>query len=119
MSYLVEFGKEPLRCIRANLEKTRLSDQAVVMPVEVTYAIRRLESQGVSFDIIYADPPYRQGWEEKILILLGESGIVHPGTLVIIESALETEPDYIDEERYEFVKRKEYKTNQHIFLRVR
>ena len=56
-AYLVEFGKEPLRCIKANLAKTHLEDQAVVLPVEVTYAVSKLEKQGTTFDIIYADPP--------------------------------------------------------------
>ena len=41
-AYLVEFGKEPLRCIKANLAKTHLEDQAVVLPVEVTYAVSKL-----------------------------------------------------------------------------
>ena len=31
----VEFGKEALACIRANLNKTRLVDQAMILPVEV------------------------------------------------------------------------------------
>jgi RNA methyltransferase, RsmD family len=118
-AYFVEFGKEPLRCIRANLTKTKLNDQAVVLPVEVTYGISKLERMGQVFDIVYADPPYRKGLEPKILQLLTDSRIVRPGTMVILESALETSPDYIDKERYEIMKIKEYKTNQHIFLKVR
>ena len=102
-AYLVEFGKEPLRCIKANLAKTHLEDQAVVLPVEVTYAVSKLEKQGTTFDIIYADPPYRSGFEEKL----------------IFESALETPIDFIDEDVYEIEKVKEYKTNKHIFLRVK
>lgn len=118
-AWLVEFGKEPLRCIRENLAKTRLADQAVVMPVEVTYAISKLEQSGNIFDIVYADPPYKKDFEPKILRLLADSRIVAPGTMVILESSLDTEPDYIDKERYDIIKIKEYKTNQHVFLRVR
>lgn len=118
-AYFVEFGREPLRCIRANLAKTKLQDQAVVLPVEVTYGISKLGQMGQVFDIIYADPPYQKEFEPKILQLLADSRIVRPGTMVIIESSLETSPDYIDEERYEIIKIKEYKTNQHVFLRVR
>jgi 16S rRNA (guanine(966)-N(2))-methyltransferase RsmD len=118
-AYFVDFGKEPLRCIKENLAKTRLEEQAVVLPVEVTYGISKLDKMGVSFDIIYADPPYRSGFEEKILRLIADSGLACPGTLVIVESALETKPDYVDESKYEIEKIKEYKTNQHLFLRVR
>ena len=38
---------------------------------------------------------------------------------MIMESSLETAPDYFDETYYELIKIKEYKTNQHVFLRVR
>ena len=66
----VEFGKEALACIRANLNKTKLMDQAMVLPVEVTYGISKLAKMGKKFDIIYADPPYQKGCEPKILDLL-------------------------------------------------
>ncbi len=118
-AYLVEFGKEPLKCIRANLEKTHLTEEAVVLPVEVTYAISKLENMGQIFDIIYADPPYKKEFEPKIADLLAHSGIVKEDTLVIIESAIETEVDYVDESFYEIEKIKEYKTNKHVFLRVK
>lgn len=115
----VEFGREALDCIRKNLEKTRLKDKAVVLPVEVTYSISKLEKMGQVFDIIYADPPYKKDFEPKILRLLAESAIVKTNTLVVMESSLETVPDYVDETKYEIIRIKQYKTNQHLFLRVR
>ena len=89
------------------------------MPVEVTYSISKLEKMGQVFDIVYADPPYKKNFEPKILDLLAESAIVKQGTLVILESSLETVPDYVDESKYDIIRIKEYKTNQHLFLRVR
>ena len=115
----VEFGKEALACIRANLNKTRLVDQAMILPVEVGYGISKLEKMGKKFDIVYADPPYKKGFESKILDLLAESEIVKPGALVILESSLDTSPDYVDEKVYEMIRIKEYKNNQHVFLRAR
>ncbi|MCH5265962.1 MAG: 16S rRNA (guanine(966)-N(2))-methyltransferase RsmD [Lachnospiraceae bacterium] len=115
----VEFGRDALRCIHANLAKTRFEEQSLVLPVEVTRGIFRLEKMGQAFDIVFADPPYQKGFEPKLLNLLADSTLVKPGTLVILESSLETEPDYVDETVYEISRRKKYKTNQHIFLRVR
>lgn len=115
----VEFGKEALACIRTNLNKTKLMDQATVLPVEVTYGISKLEKMGKKFDVVYADPPYQKGFELKVLDLLAGSGIVKPGTLVILESSLETTPDYVNKNDYEILRIKEYKNNQHVFLRVR
>lgn len=114
----VEFNKDALSCIKANLHKTRLIEQATILPVEVTYAISKLEKQGQVFDIIYADPPYRKGFEAKILSVLAASDVIRPGSLVILESSLETAPDYVDKTVYDVIKIKEYKTNQHLFLRV-
>lgn len=118
-SVLVEFGKEPLRCIRTNLEKTKLTEEAVVLPVEVTYGIAKLEKTGQVFDIIYADPPYRSEFEAKLADLVARSSIIAKGTLLIFESALDTPLDYVDENVYAIEKIKEYKTNKHVFLRVK
>lgn len=115
----VEFGKEPISCIRANLEKTKLQEQATVLPVEVTYGISKLSRMGQVFDIAFADPPYQSGFEPKIAELLSRFPIVRPGGLIIIESSIDTKADYVDTAYYDIWKRKEYKTNQHIFLRVR
>ena len=115
----VEYERKALACIRTNLEKTKLAEQSTVLPMEVTYAVSRLEKQGRCFDIIYADPPYGKGYEEKLASQIAASTIVKPGTLLIFESSRETVPDYVDETVYEIVKIKEYITNQHLFLRVR
>lgn len=115
----VDHGRESLRCIKTNLQKTKLADQALVLPMEVTYGISRLEKMGQVFDIVYMDPPYEKGWEAKILKILARSGTVRTGTLVIVESSLRTAPDYISAEEFEIVKIKEYKTNQHLFLHKR
>ena len=64
-------------------------------------------------------PADKKGFEPKILDLLAESEIVKPGALVILESSLDTSPDYVDEKVYEMIRIKEYKNNQHVFLRAR
>ena len=113
----VENERSAQRCIRQNLEKTRLVDQSQVVANEVISYITRYA--GEPFDIIFADPPYRKGFEDKLLTALKSSGAVCENTLIIIESALETEMDFIDEDFYEIVRIKDYKSNRHIFLKIR
>lgn len=115
----VEFAKESLRCIDVNLTKTKLKDRATVLPMEVGYAITKLSRSGQKFDVIYLDPPYRKEWEEKVLQLLGASTIMEEDALIVIESALDTPVDYVDDNIFEIVRVKEYKTNKHIFLRAK
>ncbi|MEE3468218.1 MAG: 16S rRNA (guanine(966)-N(2))-methyltransferase RsmD [Eubacterium sp.] len=113
----VESDRKAVRCIKTNLEKTKLADQADLRTTDVTVALAALGREGKPFDIIFADPPYRKDWEERLLGLLAESPIVTEDTLIIIESAIETETDYVDKTVYEIVRVKDYKSNRHIFIK--
>ena len=115
----VENDRKAVQCIKSNLEKTGLAQQADVRTTDVTVAIAALGREGDPYDIIFADPPYRKGWEEKLLGLLADSNVANEDTLIITESALETPMDYVDEAVYEVVRVKDYKSNRHVFLRKR
>ena len=69
------------------------------------------------FDIIFMDPPYRTGIEKEVLEALSHSQLLKDNTLIIVEAAMETNFDYLDELGYELVKTKKYKSNKHVFLR--
>lgn len=112
----VEHNRQALECIRENLRFTRLEDQARVMGMDVMTALSRLEGEA-PFQIIFMDPPYGQEWERRVLETLAGSGIVDQDTLLIVEASLETDFSYLPELGYQVVKRKEYKTNTHMFLR--
>lgn len=116
-AYFVEKAKNAVSCIRENLKYTNLESKAVVMASDVQSAIRVLEKQGIVFDYIFMDPPYKKGWEQQILALLDRSPICSSDTVVIVESSVETvilEKDY---ENLKVEKIKKYKTNQHTFLK--
>ncbi|MDR1700374.1 MAG: 16S rRNA (guanine(966)-N(2))-methyltransferase RsmD [Lachnoclostridium sp.] len=114
----VEMAQGSIDCIEKNLEKTKLSSKSVLLPVEVTYGIKKLESKGAKFDIVFMDPPYDKGWEEKILYLLSESSILHDDSIIVIETSRKGELDFIDFDRYEQIQVKEYKTTRLVFLKA-
>ena len=114
----VENGREALGCIKKNLSNTGFSDVSQVIPMEVMSALRRLDSKGEAFDIIFMDPPYKKGMEEKVLPFLVESSLVKAGTLLIVEAALDTDISYMEGLPCRVERIKEYKTNKHIFLRM-
>ena len=72
----MENGKEAVSCIKQNLKATGFLDQSQVMAMDVMQALRRLETLNRPFDIIFMDPPYRKGFEEKIIPYLLESSLV-------------------------------------------
>ena len=68
-------------------------------------------------DIIFMDPPYDNGHEERVLALLQNMKYVTDDTLIIVEASLRTDMDYAEEFGFEIIKVKKYKTNKHIFLK--
>lgn len=112
----VEKAPKALSCIKENLTKTRLEENAVVMAADAVSAVYRLDN-GEPADFIFMDPPYGQQMERQVLEALKDSSLADEYTTIIIEADLETDFSYAEEEGYEIIKQKKYKTNQHVFLK--
>ena len=113
----VENSKKASACIRENLIHTKLAGDAQVLVTDVTSAVRKLSTEGRTFDFIFMDPPYNKGMEESVLRELDHSSVCGEQTLVIVESSLQTKLGDEMFNRLKIVKIKEYKTNKHTFLR--
>lgn len=111
----VENNKAAITCIEQNLQFTRLNEQAVVMNMDVLSALKRMEGNKV-FDYIFLDPPYNLFLEKQVLNYLKNSSLIDESSVIIVEASLDTQFDYIEEYGFQVVKRKEYKTNMHVFL---
>jgi len=112
----VEHARKCVNCIKENLTFTHLSDKAIVMEQDVIAALKCMHTAEV-FDIIFIDAPYRQGYDKEVLPILRNASFVDQYTTIIIEEAIDTDFNYINED-YGFciTKIKKYKTNKHIFL---
>ena len=115
---LVENGREAVKCIRENLCKTKLASQATVMECDVISAIKKLDGKEKSFDFIFMDPPYNNLHEKNVLQTLIGTSLVDEYTTIIVEASLETDFSYLEEMGYKVIKRKEYKTNVHMFIGI-
>ena len=78
-------------CIRKNLEKTKLASRGRIFVEEAELALDRLAEENAQFDVIFMDPPYRKGYEEKTCEAIMKKGLLAEKGLMIVESALETE----------------------------
>ena len=114
----VENSRPAIAVIKDNLNFTKLYDKAVVMEQDVLSAVNRLSGCEV-FDIVFMDPPYGNDYEYDVLKALSHSDIIDRYTIIIIEEALNTPLDYIDECGFETVRVKNYKTNKHIFIKLK
>ncbi|MBE5966127.1 MAG: 16S rRNA (guanine(966)-N(2))-methyltransferase RsmD [Lachnospiraceae bacterium] len=115
----VENDRAALSCIRNNLKTTKLEEQAQVFALDALEAIRALEIKGKVFDVIFMDPPYDLLLERQILLMLQNSNIIYCDTIIVVEASLNTDFDYLKDTKFQIFRKKEYKSNQHVFIEVR
>jgi len=115
----VDNGQRQIECIRDNLKTTRLEDRAVIASGDVLSQIDRLAAKKEHFDLIFMDPPYNHGWEQKVLSALRPTSLADEDTLIIVEASLNTDFSWIEEAGFTISRIKEYKTNKHVFLKIK
>ena len=116
---LVDNSRQACAVIRDNLERTHLSEKAVLLQTDAAAAVRRLSAKGEPFDIIFLDPPYDAGLENAVLPLLADSPLVTPDTLIILETRAEREIPGLDGWGLAVTREKKYKSNKHMFLQLK
>lgn len=116
-AWFVENNPKAVKCIKENLQTTKLMDKAEIMNVDYLGALRRLEGQK-ALDYIFMDPPYNHEFEREVLRYLAASSLADEQTVIIIEASLETDFSFIETENlpFEVIKYKKYKTNMHVFV---
>ena len=113
----VEKSDEAVKCIKANVDKTKFADKSMILKLEVLSGIRTLELEKKRFDIVFLDPPYNQGLEQGILTALVGSAILNDEVIIIVEASKITDFSFVDYLGLKIVKDKIYKNNRHLFLR--
>lgn len=113
----VEKSDEAVKCIKANVDKTKFNDKSMILKLEVLSGIRALELEKKHFDIVFLDPPYNQGLEQGILTALVGSAILNDEVIIIVEASKNTDFSFVDYLGLKIVKDKIYKNNRHLFLR--
>lgn len=113
-AYFIENDKAAVSCIQQNLKTTHFEDKSALLKQDAFSALSLISENEV--DIIFMDPPYKSGYEQKVLTILSEKLYVTNSTLIIIEASLDTDLSYIEELGFRIIKEKNYKTNKHIFI---
>lgn len=98
---LVDSARDAFACIRENLEKTRLADNAKVVQADAESFV---SAGGERFDIAFVDPPYGKGLLELTLGKL--SHMMNDGGVIICESEKKEE---LPETAGRFAAKREYR----------
>lgn len=78
--------------LRDNIEGLSLFGHTRIHRRDATDLGRKPAGLGAPFDLVFADPPYRQGLLERSLPNLAAGGWITPQALIVAECAAEEEP---------------------------
>ncbi|MBN1504524.1 MAG: 16S rRNA (guanine(966)-N(2))-methyltransferase RsmD [Candidatus Eisenbacteria bacterium] len=81
----VEASPSAVRAILENLRELELEDRARVIRGSASAALERLSGAGERFTVVFADPPYAGRAAEETLRATAASGVLAPGSLVVVE----------------------------------
>lgn len=116
-AYFIENNIKAVKCINQNIQTTKMEEKAVVLKQDVLVGLKNIHEDEV--DIIFVDPPYESGLYERTFELLGRLPYVTKYTLIIAECNLDMDLSVFEANGFEIIKEKQYKTNQHVFIKKR
>lgn len=114
-AYFVENYPKAFACIQQNVKFTKFEEQATLLKQDVMGALTAIHEKEV--DVIFMDPPYAAGYEERVLKQLHEMSYVTEDTLLVVEATLDRDFSFAQELGYVITREKNYKTNKHVFLK--
>lgn len=89
----IDVSKDSINLITTNLEKTKLTDKALVLKGDYTVALKRILIEK-PFDYIYIDPPYTESMKifKKVVATLIEQKLVKESSVIILEHDFKSIP---------------------------
>lgn len=85
----IEIDRKALHALQENIKKLELEDRTKVFAGDVLALLKRLKEK--SFDLIFIDPPYEKGFQEKTLQLIDEFGLLAKEGLIFVEESVNNE----------------------------
>lgn len=113
-AYFIEQNVEAASCITENIKFTKMTDVATLLKADVFTGLYSIHEK--SADLIFADPPYQEGYEERLLQTLSQMPYVTEDTKIIVEADIHKDFSFAEDYGFEVTREKCYKTNKHVFL---
>ena len=84
----VEKRKSLIGVIRDNASSCGYSEKCLIIQADIKSALRDLYRKQHSFDVIFADPPYNEGFVEETLNTLAACPVLHQGGIIVIQHSI-------------------------------
>jgi len=83
----VEISSQAIALIRKNIQMCGFTDRATVLKKDLRKALPSLDSMGgLPFDVVFVDPPYRQGLVPQSLARLVQKRVLADNAIVLAET---------------------------------
>lgn len=106
-AYLVDKAYKAINTIKENIEKTHAEDNFVVIKSAATEALQKFAADGIKFDLVFLDPPYRMKITEQIIKDMVEQDLLNEDAIIVDETDYDI--DLTDFDRIDLIKEKRYK----------
>ena len=80
-AYITEIAKDALKVIKDNVASLHEEENIVVMNLDYKIALKRLE--GLKFDLVYLDPPYKMNINNELLDYLLEHEMLNKSAYIV------------------------------------
>jgi 16S rRNA (guanine966-N2)-methyltransferase len=89
---LFDKSNESLRLVRTNVKKARAEEAADIRHTDAIAGVAKAAARGETFDLIFSDPPYDKGLNQKLYEALCEHPILRSGGMLVLEHSLNEDP---------------------------
>ena len=104
--YFVDSSKESIK----NIKQTALSlkENPYIILSDYYIVLKNMKNQGVKFDIVFVDPPYKSMLAEFAINKLAEYDLLNPDGIIVWESLVELKKPDNYECKYKHIDRRTY-----------
>ena len=97
---------ESVKSRAENIRERVKNDSSIVLSLDIRRAISWLVKREMTFDIIFADPPYNSGWCEELMRLQNFDKLFHSETVFVFEHSVREK--LVPPENFELISEREY-----------
>lgn len=91
-------SRESLKLVKANVEKARAAENVTMIHTDAVNGLAMMAQQKRRFDVIFSDPPYDKGLNQKVVEALEKWPVLKEGGLLVLEHSLMENPrEYVPE----------------------
>ena len=105
---MIEKDREAVLAIQKNMERTRLTEGAVLLPGDYRRHLKALMKAGERFDLIYLDPPWRLLKEVAHTIAPSLPSLLLPHGFLIVEADVKQRVDILSDTPLQCVRSCQY-----------